>query len=57
MYKKEKPKKKININIKNMGVNVDKNEYSEIVLSNTNRPEDSFMKEYTKKNAKQKRTI
>ena len=40
-----------------MGVNIDKNEYSEIVLSNTNRPEDSFMKEYTKKNAKQKRTI
>jgi len=32
-------KKKFKINIKNMGINIDKNEYREIVLSNSNRPE------------------
>lgn len=39
--KKSKPKKKkkFQINIKNMGVNIDKNEYREIVLSNSNHPE------------------
>ena len=41
MYKKEKNKKE-QINIKNMGVDIDKNEYREIVLSNTNRPEATF---------------
>jgi hypothetical protein len=38
--RKQKPKnKKVKINIKNMGVNIDKNEYKEIVLSQTNHPE------------------
>ncbi len=32
-------KKKFKINIKNMGINIDKNEYSEIVLSNSNHPD------------------
>jgi len=32
-------KKKFKIDIKNMGVNIDKNEYYEIVLSNSNHPE------------------
>ncbi len=45
MYKKEKTKK-VEINIKNMGVDIDKNEYREIVLSNTNRPEDIFNKKF-----------
>lgn len=38
--KKKKPKKKkFTLNIKNMGVDIDKNEYREIVLSNSNHPE------------------
>lgn len=37
--KPKKKKKKFQINIKNMGVNIDKNEYREIVLSNSNHPE------------------
>lgn len=41
MYKKEKIKK-IKIDVKNMGVDIDKNEYCEIVLSNTNRPDMLF---------------
>ena len=32
-------KKKFKLDIKNMGVNIDKNEYREIVLSDSNRPE------------------
>ena len=32
-------KKKFTINTKNMGVNIDKNEYYEIILSNSNHPE------------------
>jgi len=32
-------KKKFTINIKNMGVDIDKNEYREIILSNSNHPE------------------
>ena len=32
-------KKKFKINTKNMGVNIDKNEYYEIILSNSNHPE------------------
>ena len=40
----KKKKKKCKIDIKNMGVNIDKNEYREIVLSNSNRP-DIFKKE------------
>lgn len=34
-----KKNKKFEINIKNMGINIDKNEFQEIVLSNSNRPE------------------
>ena len=34
-----KKKKKFTVNTKNMGINVDKNEYYEILLSNSNRPE------------------
>lgn len=37
--KKTKKKTKFKIDIKNMGVNIDKNEYREIVLSNSNHPE------------------
>jgi len=37
--KRNKKKPKFKINIKNMGVDIDKNEYREIVLSNTNHPE------------------
>ncbi len=37
--KKVKKKPKFKIDIKNMGVNIDKNEYREIVLSNSNHPE------------------
>lgn len=37
--KVQKKKKKFQINIKNMGVDIDKNEYREIVLSNSNHPE------------------
>lgn len=37
--KKKQKKKKFTIDIKNMGVNIDKNEYREIVLSNSNHPE------------------
>lgn len=41
MEKKNK-KKKFKINIKTMGVDIDKNEYREIVLSNSSRPEESL---------------
>lgn len=41
--KKEKPLK---IDIKNMGVDIDKNEYKEIVLSQSNQPERSFYEKY-----------
>ena len=34
------------IKIKNMGVDIDKNEYREIVLSNSARPEASFYDRY-----------
>ena len=37
--KVQKKKKKFQINIKIMGVDIDKNEYREIVLSNSNHPE------------------
>ncbi len=32
-------KKKVKIDIKDMGVNIDKNEYKEIILSQSNHPE------------------
>ena len=34
----QKKKKKFVIDIKNMGINIDKNEYREIVLSNSRHP-------------------
>ena len=37
-YKPNK-KKKFTINTKNMGINIDKNEYYEIIMSNSNHPE------------------
>lgn len=39
-FRKKTSKEKINI--KNMGVNIDKNEYYEIAISHTNHPEDTF---------------
>lgn len=36
---KKKKKKKVKINIKDMGVNIDKNEYKEIILSQSNHPD------------------
>lgn len=39
-------KKAPEIKIKNMGVDIDKNEFREIVLSNSAHPEDSFYKNY-----------
>jgi hypothetical protein len=42
--KENKIKKKINI--KNMGVNIDKNEYYEIVLSNSAHPEDTYKNKF-----------
>ncbi len=41
-----KKKKAPEIKIKNMGVDIDKNEYREIVLSNSARPEASFYERY-----------
>ncbi len=41
-----KKKKAPEIKIKNMGVDIDKNEYREIVLSNSARPEASFYDRY-----------
>ena len=38
-YKPQKNKKKFDINTKSMGVNIDKNEYYEIILSNSAHPE------------------
>jgi len=35
-----KKKKKFVVNTKNMGINIDKNEYYEIKLSQTNYPQD-----------------
>ncbi len=42
LKKNNKKKKKVSINIKNMGVNIDKNEYFEIILSNSARPESIY---------------
>ncbi|MCQ2743834.1 MAG: hypothetical protein MJ230_03440 [bacterium] len=35
-------KKKFTISTKNMGINIDKNEYYEIILSNSNHPENLY---------------
>ena len=40
MDDKKKKKKKFKIDIKKMGINIDKNEYYEIKVSQTNYPED-----------------
>ena len=40
--KKKTTKKRVKLNIKTMGVDIDKNEFREIVLSNTNRPEQFY---------------
>ncbi len=37
--KTQKKRNKFKIDIKKMGINIDKNEYMEIVLSNSNHPE------------------
>jgi len=37
--KSAKKKKKFTVSTKNMGINIDKNEYYEILMSNSNRPE------------------
>lgn len=42
MQKKKKTKQPKKINIKSMGVDIDKNEYKEIVLSQSNNPEKNF---------------
>ena len=41
-----KDKKVKKIDIKNMGVDIDKNEYKEIVLSQSNQPEKNFYEKY-----------
>ncbi len=43
---KNKKKIKKKINIKNMGLDIDKNEYYEIVLSNSAHPEDTYNKKF-----------
>ncbi len=42
----QKTKKIPEIKIKNMGVDIDKNEYREIVLSNSARPEQTYYDRY-----------
>lgn len=44
--KKQKNKKVKEINIKNMGIDIEKNEYKEIVLSQSNHPEKNFYEKY-----------
>ena len=41
-----KKNKKFKIDIKNMGVDIDKNEYQEIILSQSNHPDKSFYDKY-----------
>ena len=40
--KKKNKKKKFKIDINKMGVNIDKNEYYEIICSNSAHPEDTY---------------
>ena len=42
-------KNKYKVNIKKMGINIDKNEFYEIVCSNSNHPEDFNTRKYIKK--------
>jgi len=44
--KNGKNDKKIKIDIKDMGVDIDKNEYKEIILSQSNHPDKSFYDRY-----------
>lgn len=44
--KKQQKKQKKEINIDNMGVDIDKNEYKEIVLSQSNHPDKNFYDQY-----------
>lgn len=44
--KSKKLKKTKKINIKNIGVDIDKNEYKEIVLSQSNHPDKNFYRNY-----------
>ena len=44
--KKENKDKKFKIDIKDMGVDIDKNEYREIILSQSNHPDKSFYNKY-----------
>lgn len=46
MENKTKKQFKKKTSIKNMGVNIDKNEYYEIVLSNSAHPEDIYNKKF-----------
>lgn len=43
MKKDKSIKSKVKIDINKMGLNIDKNEYQEIVLSNSNSPEKTFL--------------
>lgn len=43
--KTSKKKKMSKLGIKNMGINIDKNEYYEIILSNSNHPDSYLRKE------------
>ena len=42
---KKKKRKKLSIDIKKMGVNIDKNEYYEIICSNSAHPEDIYKRQ------------
>ena len=44
MYSKKDNEKKKNVDISKMGIIIDKNEYQEIVLSNSNDPAKSYRK-------------
>ena len=44
--KKDNKNKELKISIKNMGVDIDKNEYKEIILSQSNHPDKGFYDEY-----------
>lgn len=46
MTEKKKAKTKKKSSIKNMGVNIDKNEYYEIVLSNSARPDETYRQKF-----------
>lgn len=48
MDKKNPKVKKLKLNTKKWGINFDKNEYYEIVESNSSRPNESFKKDSSK---------